>query len=242
MEESARIYVSPTDGLHKRVMRYYKPFLRGEFILLSILTGSLFFGYATLIAVYIFSAKVPPAAGAIAYILILVPLGFRFVRYKLLMFYSDFALMVVLIVDFLLNVIVLIIQYSTTGFIPLFVTLIIVAAGLLLNVAFTFYSFMDVLALHIRLTKKEYVVAEGVVIFKSVKTEGGYRAHWNNYTVDVKSRGDHIIPVEHILRRQYKECSVASSVLLIIPEPVETQLSSSIRLAVEPFGQDNQAE
>lgn len=242
MEVTALLYANPTKSLHKRVMRYYKPFLRGEFILLSILTGSLFLGYATLIAVYIFSAKVPPAAGAIAYILILVPLGFRFVRYKLLMFYSDFALMVVLIVDFLLNVIVLIIQYSTTGFIPLFVTLIIVAAGLLLNVAFTLYSFMDVLALHIRLTKKEYVVAEGVVIFKSVKTEGGYRAHWNNYTVDVKSRGGHIIPVEHILRRQYKECSVASSVLLIIPEPVETQLSSSIRLAVEPFGQDNQAE
>ena len=163
MEESARIYVSPTENLHKRVMRYYKPFLKGEFIKLSIHLGCLVLGYAMLFIVYAFSAIIPEAVGAAACILILIAVGFRFVRYILLMFYSDFALMVVLIVDFLLNVIVLIIQYSTIGFIPLFATQIIVAAGLLLNAAFTLYSYMDSLALHRRLTKMKYVVAEGVV-------------------------------------------------------------------------------
>ena len=242
MEVTALLYANPTKSLHKRVMRYYKPFLKGEFIKLSIHLGCLILGYAMLFITYAFSAIIPQAVGAAAYILILIAVGFRFVRCILLMFYSDFALMVVLIVDFILNMIVLTIRLSTIGFIPLFATQIIVAAGLLLNAAFTLYSYMDSLALHRRLTKMKYVVAEGVVVSKSKKLEGSYRAHWNNYIIDVKGSNGSIITVESVLRRQYKECSVASSVLLIIPEPVETQLSSSIRLAVEPFGQDNQAE
>ena len=235
MEEPARLYVNPTESLHKRVMRYYKPFLKGEFIMLSILAGCLLLGFAMLFIVYSFGAKMPWAMGAAAYILIFVPIVFRFVRYKLLMFYSDFALMVMIIVDFLLNIIIFVIPAS--GLPPLFIIQIAVAAGFLLNIAFTLYSYMDSLALHRRLAKKKYVVAEGVVVYKSEKREGGYRAHWVNYTVVVKGSNGSIIPVEWILRRQYKECSVASSVLLIIPEPVETQVSSSIRLAVEPFGQ-----
>ena len=66
MEEPARLYVNPTESLHKRVMRYYKPFLKGEFVMLSILAGCLLLGFAMLFIVYSFGAKMPWAMGAAA--------------------------------------------------------------------------------------------------------------------------------------------------------------------------------
>ena len=232
MGESSSVFVYPRDELHKRVMRYYRPFLNRELIKLFIQIGCLVLGYAMLFIVYTFASDVHWVIGVAAYLLILVPIVVRFVRYIQLLFYTNFAFMIIMIIDFILTGIVLVIPLAQP---PLLVTQISLAAGLLINAALTVYSYMDSLALCIRLPKRRYSVAEGVVVEKNIQTAGSSRYHAKVYSVSVKTSNDRTITVESILRRQYKECSVASSVLLVIPEPVESQLNSAMRIAVEPF-------
>ena len=237
MAESSYDLKRPDGNIHKRVMRYFKPRLRGELIVMSVNILILFLGYLMLFITYTFSSEVPWAVGAAAYILVLATMMFRFIRCVVLWFYSDFPLMVETIVDSLINVIALALLFA--GVLPSPAVQIVVAVLFLFNLGLTLYSFMDTLALHNRLINKKYLVAEGVVIFKEKKIVGAHRGRRIMRTVVVRSSNGSIRPVEWVLRSQYNQCSIASNVLMVIPDPVESQINSSIRLAVEPFGQED---
>ena len=144
--------------------------------------------------------------------------------------------MVETIVDGVINCGALV--FIISDILPLRIVKIVVIALFLINIGLTLYSYMDSLALHSRLVKKKYLIAEGVVISKEKKTVGAQRGRRIQRTVVVRSSNGSIRPLEWILRRQYNQCSIASAVLMVIPDPVESQINSNIRLGVEPFGQE----
>jgi len=236
MAESSYDLKRPEGNIHERVMRCFKPRLRGELIELAINLITLFLGFLMLFFVYTFAAEVHWAFGAAGFILVLVPMIFRFIRCILLWFYSDFPLMVETIIDILINFGAL--AFLGSGIMPLLAVQIVVAVIFLINIGLTLYSYMDSLALFSRLVNKKYLVAEGVIIFKEKKIVGWHRGRRILRTVVVRSSNGNIRPVEWVLRSQYNQCSIASNVLMVIPDPVESQIESNIRLAVEPFGSE----
>ena len=237
MSESSSELKRPEGNIHERVMRCFNPRLRGELIMLAVNLIILFSGFLMMFFVYTYAAEVHWAFGVTAYFLVLAPMIFRLIRCILLWFYSDFPLMVETIVDALINFSALAFLFS--GVMPLIAIQITVAVLFLINIGLTLYSYIDCLALYRRLVNKKYLVAEGVVIFKEKKTVGAHRFRRIQRTVVVRSSNGSIRPVEWVLRSQYDQCGMASNVLMVIPDPVESQINSNIRLAVEPFGQEN---
>lgn len=235
MADSSYDLKRPEGNIHERVMRYFKPRLRGELIVLAINLIIQSLGFLMMFFVYTFAAEVHWALGVTAYILVLFPMIFRFIRCIRLWYYSDFPLMVETIIDGLINFSALVLLFS--GVMPLLAVQIIVAALFLINLGLTLYSYIDSLALYSRLANRKYLVTEGVVVSKEKKTVGFVRSVRIQYTVVVRSSNGNICTVEWILRNQYDQCSMASNVLMVIPDPVESQINSNIRLAVEPFVQ-----
>lgn len=236
MAESSYDFKRPEGNIHERVMRCFMPRLRGELIVLAVNLIAMFMGFLMLFIFYVRVDIVHPAFGATAFILILAPMIFRFIRCIYLWFYSDFPLMVETLVDGVINCGALV--FIISDILPLRIVKIVVIALFLINIGLTLYSYMDSLALHSRLVKKKYLVAEGVVISKEKKTVGAQRGRRIQRTVVVRSSNGSIRPLEWILRRQYNQCIIASAVLMVIPDPVESQINSNIRLGVEPFGQE----
>lgn len=218
-------------------MRCFKPRLRGEFIVLAINLVLLILGFLMLFFVYTFAAKVHWVFGATAYTLILAPMIYRFIRCIELWFYSDFPLMVETIIDGLINFSALL--FVSSGVMPLLAVQIVVAVLFLINIGLTLYSYMDSLALYSRLVNKKYLVAEGVVIFKEKKVVGlNWKGQWIQRTIVIRSSNGNIRPVKWVLRSLYNQCSITSNVLMVIPDPVESQINSNIRLVVETIGQE----
>ena len=236
MSEFSTDLKRPEGNIHERVMRCFIPRLRGELTVLAINLIILVIGFLMMFFAYTFAGGINRAFGAAAYILVLVPMIFRFIRCIYLWFYSDFPLMVVTVVDGLINFIALAVLVS--GVMPLPAVQIVVAVLLLINLGLTLYSYMDSLALYGRLIKKKYIVDEGEVVFKEKKTDGYHRFRRIRRTVVVRSSNGSIRPVEWVLRKQYNQCSMASKVMMVIPDPVESQINATIRLGIEPFGQE----
>lgn len=234
MAENAKDLVRPDCKIHERVMRYFIPSLRIDFIMMFINIGCLFLGNLMLFIFYTLSPEVSEVLEIAAYLLILAPMVYRIKRCIRLISYSDFPLSLLAVVDAMINIVA--ISFLFSGVMPLPVTQIVAAVCFLINICLTLLSFVDSLVLYNRLVNRRYLVAEGVVIFKEKKIEGGGRVHWFNRMVVIKSGIGYIRTVEHILRRQYKQCSLASSVLMVVPDPLKSQIDSSIRIAAEPFG------
>ena len=224
----------PTDKQHKDVMRYYKPRLTFDLTMFAVFVLCIIAGYSMLFAAFTFSADVPVILGPVSIILILIPLICLFIRGIKLMLYSDYALVVMVIFTFIINGLTLPIPLA--GDVPVYVIQCVAAGGLLINLVFAVYFYLDSLVLWSRLIKREYVVTGGVVTGVSKESSGTYRYHWTTYKIAVRSENGAVFELDRVLRHQYKECSIASDVLLIIPDVIKWQDSANIRLAVKPFG------
>ena len=225
----------PTDKQHASVISYYKPKLAFDMTVFIMTALSFVIGYSMLFAVFTFGEVVPANFVLVSYILIFLALASIFFRGIKLIPSSDYALVVMIVIGFSLNAFTIGIPLAGA---PALIVQCYAAAGLLINLVLAVNFHLDSLVLCNRILKKEYVVAEGVVIDKSKRSEGGYRSRWMNYKVEVRTRNGSTIPIEWISRRQYKECSTASDVLLVIPDKIKWQDSVNTRLVVLPFGHD----
>lgn len=234
-EESTNEFKRPTDKQHAGAIGYYKPKIAFDLTAFILTLLSIVIGYSLLFAVFTFSEAVSAIFVLVAYVLIFTPLVSMFIRGIQLSVRSDYALIVILVIGFFLNAFTIGIPFAGA---PLLVIQCYAAGGLLVNLVLSVYFYLDSLVFCNRLLNKKYLVAEGVITGKSKKSEGGWRMRWMNYKVVVRSSDGNIYPVEWIPRRQYKECSKASTVLMIIPDWIKWQDSSGIRLAVLPFGRD----
>ena len=205
MAEKAKDLVRPDSKINERVMRYFIPPLRLDLIMMFINIGCLFLGSLVLFIFYTLSPEVSEVLEVAAYLLILAPVAYYSIRCVQIWSYSDFALPIVTVI------------------------------GFLFNTCLTLLSYMDSLILYNRLVNRRYLVAEGVVIFKEKTSFHAGWHYWFNRMVVVKSSTGYIRTVEYLLHRQYKQCSLASSVLMVVPDPLKSQIDSSIRIAAEPF-------